>query len=210
MIRIYGYGNSSNCQKVTWACDELDIPFEFDLTGGTQPRNSKDPGYLMLNPNGQIPTLQDGEFLLWESNSILRYIDEKYGAGRLMPKTPEGRAVANKWMDWQLAALNGPMSQLFNATLRTRPEARDVAAIAAAGDRAIAMWKRLEAGFGSEPYVAGEFSLGDIPLGIMANRWYAIPIAKPSLPKVEAWFERLKARPAFVERVMKIPQPGPK
>lgn len=210
MITLYGYENSSNCQKVAWACDELDIPFDYDLTGGTQPRNSKDPAYLKVNPNGQIPTLRDGEFLLWESNSILRYIDEKHGGGRLMPKTPEGRAVANKWMDWQLATLSGPMGDLFLATLRTRPEDRDVAAIAAAGDRAATMWKRVEAGFGAGPYLAGEFSLGDIPLGIMANRWYAIPVAKPSLPNVEAWFERLKSRPAFVKRVMSIPQPGPK
>lgn len=210
MLKLYGYENSSNCQKVTWACDELDLPFEYDLTGGTQPRNSKDPGYLLLNPNGQIPTLQDGEFLLWESNSILRYIDEKYGAGRLMPKTPEGRAVANKWMDWQLATLNGAMGELFMTTLRVRPENRDPATIAAAGDRAAQMFKRLEAGFGTDDYLAGEFSLADIPLGIMANRWFAIPVAKPALPKVEAWFERLKSRPAFIKRVMSIPQPGPK
>lgn len=210
MLKLYGYENSSNCQKITWACDELDLPFEYDLTGGTQPRNSKDPGYLLINPNGQIPTLQDGEFLLWESNSILRYIDEKYGAGRLMPKTPEGRAVANKWMDWQLATLNGAMGELFMTTLRVRPENRDPVAIAAAGDRAAQMFKRLEAGFGTDDYLAGEFSLADIPLGIMANRWFAIPVAKPALPKVEAWFERLKSRPAFIKRVVSIPQPGPK
>ncbi len=210
MIKLFGYENSSNCQKVTWACDELDVPFEFDLTGGTQPRNSKDPAYLQVNPNGQIPTLQDGEFLLWESNSILRYIDEAHGGGRLMPNTPQGRATANKWMDWQLATLGPAMNPIFVEVLRKRPEDRDPVAIAAAGDRAAQMWKRLEASFGPGPYVAGEFSLGDIPLGIMANRWYEIPVPKPNLPKVEAWFERLKARPAFVTRVMNIPQPGPK
>jgi len=210
MIKLFGYENSSNCQKITWACDELGVPFEFDLTGGAQPRNSKDPAYLQVNPNGQIPTLQDGEFLLWESNAILRYIDEAHGGGRLMPKTAQGRATANKWLDWQLATLGPAMNPIFVEALRKRPEARDPAAIAAAGDRAAQIWKRLEAGFGPGPYVAGEFSLGDIPLGIMANRWYAIPVAKPSLPKVEDWFTRLKSRPAFVARVMSIPQPGPK
>ncbi|HEY4134781.1 MAG TPA: glutathione S-transferase family protein [Alphaproteobacteria bacterium] len=208
MIRIYGYDRSSNVQKVAWACDELGLPFELDLTGGTQPRSSKDPDYLLINPNGQIPTLQDGEFFLWESNSIMRYLDEKYGGGVLMPTTPEGRAIANKWMDWQLATLYAPMYELFVAAVRTPPDERDVAAIAAAGDKAATMWKRVEASFGLGPYLAGEFSLGDIPLGIAVNRWYGIPVAKPSLPKVEAWFERLKSRKPFQDRVMAIPQPG--
>lgn len=209
MIRIYGYDMSSNVQKVAWACDELGLPFELERTGGAY-RSSKDPDYLKINPNGQIPTLQDGDFVLWESNTILRYLADKYGNGKLLPTTAEGRATANKWMDWQLASLSGPMTELFVAVLRTRPEQRDPVRIHAAAEKAAAMWQRLESSFGDGPFVAGDFSIGDMPIGIFVNRWYAVDVPKPHLPKVEAWYARLKERAPYQERVAKMPQPGPK
>ena len=208
MIRIYGYERSSNTQKVWWLCDELGVPFETILKGG-QYSGHKAAEYLLLNPNGQIPTIDDDGFILWESNTILRYIAESHGGGRLIPPDARARAIANKWMDWQLAAVARPSSALINAVFRKTPSERNPADVAAALDGLATMWKRLESDFGKGPYLAGDFSIADIALGIYAHRWLAADVVgKPSFPIVEAWHKRLSERPAFQRRVMAANMPG--
>ena len=101
MIKIWGRTDSSNVQKVLWCCAELGIDFERVDWGGKFGGNN-DQAYREMNPNGLVPTLKDGDFILWESNSIMRYLNVKYGGGRLLPATPEGMANANRWMDWQI------------------------------------------------------------------------------------------------------------
>ena len=207
MLKIWGHERSSNVQKVRWLCDELGLEYEPIDIGGTFGGN-KDPAYLKLNPNGQIPTLEDGDFVLWESNSILRYIVEKYGNGRLVPETVEGRAIANCWMDWQLAALGGPSGEVMRATVRTPREDWDPARIEKGAAALGAMWQRFEDGFGDGDYVAGDFSIGDIPPGVLVQRWFAFEIERPELPKVRAWYQRLCSRPPYRTHVTTKLMPG--
>jgi glutathione S-transferase len=94
-----------------------------------------------MNPNGLVPTIQDGDFVLWESNSIMRYLVEKYGQGKLLPTTPEARANANRWMDWQLSTFNPIIVPLFFATIRTPPDKRDPKVIEAALDKSSQAWQ---------------------------------------------------------------------
>ena len=131
MIKIWGRTDSSNVQKVLWCCGELSLPFE-RLDWGGKFGGNQDPQYTAMNPNGLVPTIKDGDFVLWESNSIMRYLNAKYGNGKLLPASPEGMANANRWMDWQLSAFNPIIVPLFFATVRTAPEKRDPQAIQAA------------------------------------------------------------------------------
>src|SRR6516164_55211 len=102
MIKIWGRNTSVNVQKVMWAVGELELPHERIDVGGAFGKN-KEPAYLAMNPNGLVPTLEEDDgFLLWESNSIVRYLAAKYGAGKLEPADMHARARASSWMDWQL------------------------------------------------------------------------------------------------------------
>lgn len=208
MIRIYGYERSSNTQKAWWLCEELGIPFEKVPKGGPY-KGHKEPDYLKLNPNGQIPTIEDGGFILWESNSILRYIAERHGDGRLIPSDLQKRATANKWMDWQLAAVSRPSSALINAVFRKSPAERNPTDVAAAIDGLAMIWRRLEADFGKGPFLTGDFSIADIALAIYFHRWLAADVDdKPVFPILEAWHEHLAERPAFQRNVMAMKMPG--
>ena len=136
MLKIWGRATSSNVQKVLWCCGELGIPFERVDVGGPFGGN-QDPEYLALNPNGLVPTVKDGELVLWESNTICRYLATTHRAERLYPAAPAGRALVERWMDWQLSTLGAPMGALLYGLIRSKPEGRDHAAIEAARRKAI-------------------------------------------------------------------------
>ena len=202
MLKIWGRKTSSNVQKVLWCCGELGVPFERIDIGGEFGKNRERP-YLDLNPNGVVPTIEDGDFVLWESNSIVRYLVNKYEGGKLVPRTPEARGDANRWMDWQLTTMNAAMVPVFFGMVRTPEERRDMAAIGKALKEAGAKWEIVERHLEGRDYLTGDsFGIGDIPLGIWAYRWFAMSIDRPSLPNVEAWYGRLRERPPYREHVM--------
>jgi glutathione S-transferase len=202
MLKLWGRTDSSNVQKVLWCCAELNLDFQRVDLGGKFGGN-KDSQYLKMNPNGLVPTIQDGDFVLWESNSIIRYLNEKYGGGRLLPATPEGRARANCWMDWQISVVNAAMVPLFSGLVRTPPEQRNPNAIEAALQKSGGMWKIVEQQLQAGPYVAGEqFSLGDIPLGVWAYRWFNLTIERPTMPNLRRWYDKLTERPGFQKHIM--------
>ena len=202
MIKIWGRTDSSNVQKVLWCCGELGLPFE-RLDWGGKFGGNKDPQYTAMNPNGLVPTIKDGDFVLWESNSIMRYLNAKYGNGRLLPPSPEGMANANRWMDWQLSVFNGNIVPLFFATIRTAPEKRDPQVIQAALEKTVYAWQTVENQLANNKFLAGdEFSLGDIPLGVWAHRWFSFPIERPKQPNIERWYELLKQHEPYRTHIM--------
>jgi glutathione S-transferase len=202
MIKIWGRTDSSNVQKVLWCCAELGIDFERVDWGGKFGGNN-DQAYREMNPNGLVPTLKDGDFILWESNSIMRYLNVKYGGGRLLPATPEGMANANRWMDWQLSAFNATIVPLFWNLVRTPADKRDPKAVEAALDKTIKAWQVVEDHLAKSHFLGGEeFSLGDIPLGVWAYRWFNLPIQRPSQPNLNNWYERLKQRKPYQTHIM--------
>ena len=201
-IKIWGRRDSSNVQKVLWCCGELGIAFERIDIGGKFGGNKEKP-YLDRNPNGLVPTIEDGSFVLWESNSIMRYLVDKYGHGKLLPSTPEARADANRWMDWQLSTFNPAVVPLFWGLIRTPEEKRDKAVMDAALQKTINAWKIVDDQLARASYLAGnEFSLGDIPLGVWAYRWYNLPISRPDLKNLKAWYERLCQREPYKTHIM--------
>ena len=204
MLKIWGRTTSSNVQKVLWCCDELGIEFERVDLGGPFGGN-QDPEYLRLNPNGLVPTVKDGDLVMWESNTICRYLATTRGGDRLYPRDPAARTHVERWMDWQLASAGAPMSALLFGLVRTRPEQRDQTAIEAARVKAAAAWEIADEALADRPYLAGpELTLAEIVLGTLVYRWHAFPIERPPLANLKAWYDRLRQRPGF-KKYIEIP-----
>ena len=202
MLKVLGRNNSSNVQKVLWCLDELGLPFEREDVGGAFGRN-RDPGYLALNPNGLIPTLVDAGRVLWESNTILRYLAASYDTGELWEPDPARRAVGEKWMDWQLSVLAPPMTPLFVQLVRTQETERDAALVAKSASKAAAAFRILDQALRDAPWLGGpRFTIADIPCGVLAYRWMPLPIERPDLGSLEDWYARLSVRPAYRRQVM--------
>jgi glutathione S-transferase len=201
-LKIWGRITSSNVQKVVWCCDELGVPYERVDVGGKY-GGTDDPKYRALNPNGLVPTIEEDGFVLWESNSIVRYLAKKHGSGALYPAEPHEAASAERWMDWQLGSLGPSIGPIFLGFVRTPPEKRDMTAIEAARQRTIAAWRIVDAQLAKNAYLNGStFSIADIPLGIWAYRWHVLPVERPSLPNFSAWYQRLCERPPFKTHIM--------
>jgi len=202
MVKIWGRTDSSNVQKVLWCCGELGIEFERLDWGGKYGGND-DKTYRQMNPNGLVPTIKDGDFILWESNSVMRYLNAKYGAGKLLPATPEGLGNANRWMDWQLSTFNSAIVPLFWNLIRTPREKRDPKIVQAALEKTTKAWQTVENQLAKTRYLGGEeFSLGDIPLGVWAYRWFNLPTDRPDFPNISKWYERLTQRKPYQTHIM--------
>lgn len=192
MLKLIGKPTSINVRKVLWTLAETGLAYE---------RIEWQPEHVALNPNGLVPVLVDGDFVLWESNSICRYLCGKAGRHDLLPADPPARARVEQWMDWQATDLNASWRYAFMALVRQSPAFADpaqVAASAAAWNRNIGILDRHLAAGG--PFAAGEqFTLADIVLGLSLNRWLMTPIEHPDYRAVAAYVERLLGRPAYRE-----------
>jgi glutathione S-transferase len=203
MLKLWGRTSSSNVMKVLWLCDELGLAYERIDAGGEFGRTTE-PGYLAMNPNAKVPTIEEADgFSVWESNAILRYLVAAHAPGSpLHPAAPRARADVERWMDWQLASLSGPMTTLFSTYVRTPEAERDHAATAQSRDAAEALWAMVDRQLAGRDYVAGGFSLADIVLGPYLHRWFALPIERAPMPDLEAWHARLRERhPGFTTHI---------
>jgi glutathione S-transferase len=200
MLRIWGRINSVNVKKALWCAEELGLKHE-RIDAGMQFGVVDTPEYRRMNPMGRVPTLDDGGFVLWESHTIVRYLCAKHSAGNLWPTDLRLRAGAERWMDWAFS-FQAAMRDVFWGLIRTPPEKRDAKAIAAGCKQSAELAAMLDAHLADRPYVAGaSFTMGDIPIGCEVQRWLRVPIERPPLPHLEAWFERLRERPPFVKSV---------
>jgi len=202
VLTIYGRTNSVNVQKVLWCLEELAVPYT-RIDAGLEHGKNTEPWYLKLNPNGKVPLLTDGSFTLWESNTIVRYLAGKHGLGTLCPAALEARALAERWMDWQLSTLVSPVSVVFWNLVRKPVGERDAVAIERNLREANRAMTLLDDHLKHLPYVAGDaFTMGDIPVGATAHRWLEIEgIDRPPLTAVRAWRARLAERAGFRKHV---------
>jgi glutathione S-transferase len=204
VIKIWGRNTSSNVQKVMWAIGEIGLPHQRIDIGGSFGQN-REPGYLAMNPNGLVPTLEEDDgFLLWESNSIVRYLAAKHKA--LEPTDLRERALASKWMDWQLSVAGPAIFGCFWGLIRTPPDKRDHAAIEDSKKKTTAAMAMMDQQLAKTAYLAGdEFSYGDIPVGIIAYRYCQLVPERPPLPNFERWYAAISARQAFKDHVGAVP-----
>lgn len=202
MLKVWGRTTSVNVQKVLWCCGELALVYEPVEVGG--PFGGTDtPEYLAMNPNGLVPAISEDGFALWESNTIVRYLCAGHGNGTLWPEDPAARALADRWMDFQLGTLWPAFRAGYLGLTRTPPEQRDPQAIQASLEKTAEALAILDAHLAENEYVAGEdFTMGDVALGSTIYRWLNIDIQRPELNNLEAWHGRLTERPAYQDSVM--------
>ena len=206
VIKIWGRNTSSNVQKVMWAIGEIGLSHERIDIGGPFGKN-REAEYLAMNPNGLVPTLEEEDgFLLWESNSIVRYLAAKHKAAVLEPADLKTRALASKWMDWQLSVAGPAITPVFWGLIRTPAEKRDHAAIEGGKKKTIVAMQMMDEQLAKTAYLAGDtFSYGDIPVGIMAYRYRQLIPERPVQKNFERWYAAIAGRQAFRDQVAAVP-----
>jgi glutathione S-transferase len=199
MLKILGKPESINVRKVLWTCAELGIPYQNEAWGsGHRPTDT--PEFLALNPNAMVPVIVDDGLVLWESNTICRYLATRDGETALLPARPASRAVVEQWMDWQSTELNPAWRYAFMALVRRNAAFQDAPSIATSASQ----WNRLMTLLdrqldASGGFVAGpDFTLADVAVGLSTHRWYMTPIERPALPAVARYYEALSRRPGFM------------
>ena len=224
-LQIWGRMSSINVKKVVWTAQELGLAFDRHEAGGVH-GVVKTPAYITLNPNSTIPVLQDGDYVLWESNVITRYLCASYGAptlvasrialppegavpsleragaaahsmGNLYPDSLQQRFDAERWMEWQQTSVNPASRNGFWHLVRLPPDQRDPAMVEQSNALVEPMMAILDAHLATRRFMVGDnFSMADIPLGCEVHRWFGLPQTRAARPHIERWFAELLARPA--------------
>jgi len=204
MLKIWGRISSINVRKVVFTAQLLGLPFE-RVDAGAAFGITKTPEYLARNPNALVPTLEDGDFCLWESNVIVRYLCASHPEAGLYPQDLRERFDAERWMDWQQTTLNGAGRDAFLQLIRTPPEQRDARALAASVAATGPLLATLDARLADRPFLAGErLTMADIPIACEMHRWWGLPLDHPPHAHLRRWYDGLLARPA-ARGVLELP-----
>ena len=198
MLKIYGYAASINVRKVLWVCDELGLSFDREDWGGAF-RPTSDPQFKALNSAGMVPVINDDGVIVWESNTIVRYLASSRGRTDLLPVQPAARAQVEQWMDWQGSDFNNSWRVAFQGLVRKNPAFQDPKAIEASLGQFSTMVGIVDAQLArTGAYIAGDgFTAADIAIGLSLRRWHSIPVTRPRYPNVERYYEKLLMRSGF-------------
>lgn len=203
-LKVWGRLSSVNVQKAMLCVEELRLPHE-RIDAGMSFGLVDTPEYRAKNPNGLVPVIEDDDFVLWESNAIVRYLAAKHGAGSIWPIDLRARADADRWMDWQTTTLQPAMVPAFLHLVRLPPEQRDPSAVPASRDRTEDCVEILEAVLAGKRFVTGDtLTIGDIALAPAVHRWLNLPLERVRRPNVERWYGKISQRPA-AQRVLQLP-----
>ena len=196
MLKIWGRMSSINVKKVVWTAQELGLDFQRTEAGGLF-GVVKTSDYMALNPNSLVPVIEDGDYVLWESNVIVRYLAAKHAPGQLYPTDLRERFDAERWMDWQQTTLNPVSRPGFWQLIRTAPEQRNPALMAESNAAVEALMFTLDMHLANRAFMVGErFTMADIPLACEVHRWFGLPQLRQSRPHIERWYADLGARQA--------------
>jgi len=203
MITLWGRPNSSNVKKALWILEELELAYDNIKLGGAY-GGLDDPAYRALNPNGLVPCLRDGDLVLWESNTIVRYLAARYGQGSLWIEDAAARAYGEKWMDWGMSVLYPAFHDILFHTLRLPEPERNPAIITRGVQNFEKALQLLETELETSPWLSGaQFGLGDIVPGVFIYYYYEMDLKRTGrFTQVEAWYQRLKQRPAYAKTIM--------
>jgi len=202
MLEIWGRKNANQVIQVLWTLAELKVDYQRHSIG-TRNGDLETEEYKSLNPNSKIPTIRDNGFVMWESHAIIRYLARQYGLGTLYPDDPQKAAMSDQWMTWSTDSFMGTFFPVFWQLVRTEESERDYKKIAEMAKQSSEILQILEDHLVKNNFVAGEqFTYGDIPLGVLIHKYFVLDIERPSLPGIEAWYERLSIREPFQEHAM--------
>ena len=196
MYRLLGRQTSGNVQKVIFMFEELGTPYTRE-DYGRQFENTQTAEYKALNPTSKVPTLVDGSTVIWESNTILRYLAESI-APQLHGATPAEKTDVERWMDFLLAAVNpGYLAAFKNAKLK--PEEQTAESKELVKDL-VAQLKIVDGHLAGKDFLAlGKFTIAEIACAPILKRCIDFKIDRPSLPDLERWSAAIAARPAYKE-----------
>ena len=193
-LHIWGRMSSINVKKVVWTAQELGLEFQRTEAGGMFGVVKTDD-YLRLNPNATVPVIDDNGFILWESNTIVRYLSAQHSNGNFYPTDLRERFDAERWMDWQQTSVNPASRPGFWQLVRTPPEQRNASVIAASNLAVESMMATLDAHLEHRSFMVGErFTMADIPLACEVHRWFGLAQARQSRPHIERWYAGISAR----------------
>lgn len=199
MLTILGRLTSANVQKLTWLCDECDIEFKREDVDYHAPQ------YLHLNPNAKIPTVIDGDFVIWESHAILQYLCTKHALSTWNPTDLRASARVRQWMDWSSCECYRAAEPVWIGMVLTPAGHRDMTAIGKARDALSKKVAMLDKHLAGSKYIAGDtITIGDMPLAILTYRWFEMPIEREDYPNLGRWYDSIAARPAFKKNVIDI------
>jgi glutathione S-transferase len=202
MIMVWGRRSSINVQKVLWALAETGTQFERVTVGGQFGGVNSDD-YKAMNPNGLVPAIRDGDLTMFESNAILRYLTERYGAETIKPRDPAAFGRAEQWIEWTNSTLAPPVGLIFMNMVRRTPQEADAKGVANAIDQAAKNFALADRLLGTSRFLAGDrFSHGDIPLGAFWWRYQNLDIKRPAFANLDRWFADLKKRPHYQDWIM--------
>ena len=196
MLKVWGRMSSINVRKVVWAAQELGLTLQRTEAGGPF-GIVKEPRYLRMNPNAQVPVIDDENLILWESNVIVRYLCAKHATGKLYPLDLRERFVAEQWMDWQQTTFNPAGREAFVQWIRTPAGQRQPERIAQSTAATRPLLDILDAHLARQPFMAGaQFTMADIPVACEIHRWWGLPRQRLSYPHIERWYAKIQTRPS--------------
>ncbi|MHC8380790.1 glutathione S-transferase family protein [Pseudomonas sp. LB3P14] len=199
MLTLLGRDTSASVQKIMWLCDECNIEFKREDVDQYAPQ------FLKLNPNGKIPCVIDDDFAIWESNAILQYLGTKHALISWCPTDLRVSARVRQWIDWSSCEAYRAAEPVWIGMVKTPVRQRDMATI----NEGRETWSRklaiLDQHLADNTYVAGDtITLCDIPLAILAYRWYGLRMKREHYPNLKRWYDSIAARPAFQKNVIDI------
>ena len=210
MLKLWGRPTSGRTQKVLWTLAEIDLPFDLVLAsgvmgpGGHVSKGNKpfglvdSPEYRARNPNGRVPTIDDDGFVLWESNSIVRYLAMQYAPDLLYGNDVRTFASASRWLDWENNELLPPQHEMVMHLIRLPEAQRDAKALERARLEFVKRLGIMEEQLSRTRYMCGErFTYGDIAVGLRVHRWRLFALDSPAFPNIDRWYKEIVARPAF-------------
>jgi len=200
MITLWGRASSANVQKVAWLIEELGLEVDRKDVGG--PFGGLDtPEYISMNPCQLIPTIQDGETCVWESEAVLRYLGGKYGT-QFFPQDFEKRASVDKWMCWMQSTWFPAVYQAFITMMKVPADKRSSAGLEQMLEATYAKATFINNQLKDRSFVAGDsLSLADFSFAAWLYRYFTLEIERPHMAHLERYYESLCAREAYVKHV---------
>jgi glutathione S-transferase len=201
-MELYGRSCALNVQKVIWLLEELQLPYIMHEVGGRF-GGLNNPNFLAMNPLGKVPVISDGDNVVWESHTILRYLAATYGGETWWPEAPYERSLYERWQDWAQLSFQPAFMTLFWGHYRMPESDRQPEQIAAGLTQCQECLRMLDEQLSTTPFLAGHhITLADICAGVSFYRLTTQGIDIPLGIHVGCWYKRLQARDAYQKAVM--------
>jgi len=201
MLKVWGRSNAYNVQKVLWLLDEISLNYEH-INVGSNKGDLNTEAFLSMNPNARIPLIEDNELIVWESNTILRYLASEYDSNRYCYSSPAERTNIERWMDWELATLQPDFISLFWEFYRTPKEQRNKEKINHYLNRCHNNISILNKHLKNRKYLAGSlFTIADIAVGTSFFRYYNMGVTVEEFENVNIWYQHLFNRDSYQKTI---------